>query len=482
MANQEELDLIKSNLGKIRYTFDKNGHLTVSEKSQENITIIAKHFETLRDNFETFVVSANAIMYPEEFIVAISCLPNGKQYILDNIDFIMKKNNYKRDAMAVALGYIEGVEELLLADFQKRFYLFTGQTEQSENLCDDRFFPKWNLRPSYESWLVWKFLNIASKGQNAPQIFQEKKDMFLTPLYAEIMPELVSMLADKPEFHDFIRNNFDRIIQCSKEENIIGIYKTVKDICREQYEQERFTIEQIFDKAMAKIKAEKDTCSQDDYKIMTTQVATTCGRIVGQKKSKEIESIIKVVDKDAKPEICGIGGFSIALKDGGKVFKIGGDRLKHSPFEIPNHPRLLRPIIRKKDVSTLENHPIYFEIQDEVDTNIEVTDEELLEIYKELRVAGLKWCDAKKQNLGRLRADNCGYPIGDGVPSNNQSLGLKGEDSFGSSLKKGDLVIIDLDLIYPLDCIEADFTPSVPDFIREYEAKISKQEQSNETR
>ena len=322
------------------------------------------------------------------------------------------------------------------------------------------------------------FLNKASSGKGAVRVFEENKSIFLNPLYNEIMPNLVDILADKPEFHDFLRNNFDRIIQCSREEHIIKIYKTLKFICPEQYEKECFTIEQIFDQAQAKIEAEKDTYQGDDYYIVSSQVAKTCGRIVGQKKSKDIESMIRVVDKECNPEVCGLGGYSIDLKAGGKVFKVGGDRLHDSKFEIPNHPRLLRPIIRKRDISTLEDHPLYFEIQDEVDTDIEVTDEELLEIYKELRTAGIKWCDAKKKNLGRLRADNCGYPIGDGPPANNQSLGLIGEDCFGSPLKKGDLVIMDLDLLYPIDYKQAQFIPAVPDFIREYENEISKAEKA----
>ena len=294
------------------------------------------------------------------------------------------------------------------------------------------------------------------------------------------MPPIIELLSSRPELHPFIKNNFSQLIKCAKQNDIVKVYKSARFVLPDEYERHRFVIEEIYDKAMEKIENEKSTMYYDDVKTRTNQVSKTCSRIIHQDKSKQLQKFISFVAADTGCKdisIAGLGAYAIAMKVGNLVVKVSSDRGSHSTFEMPYHPRILKPIIRKKDISTDSNQPLYIEVQDEVDTNSRITDEELLQIYKELREANIKGCDLTKFNVGRLKRPNVGYPIGYGPPSNNESLGLCGDDiPIQNVLQVGELVIFDLDYLYSANDEKAQFTQGVPDIIRRYEAKLAKAE------
>ena len=87
------------------------------------------------------------------------------------------------------------------------------------------------------------------------------------------------------------------------------------------------------------------------------------------------------------------GTSSLILKSGDKVVKLGLGRRK---FEVPYHPRIMMPYFRKRyqDGSCIE----VFNYGDT--KSADITDEKLLEIYKELENDGILWGDARKENLG----------------------------------------------------------------------------------
>ena len=94
-----------------------------------------------------------------------------------------------------------------------------------------------------------------------------------------------------------------------------------------------------------------------------------------------------------------------------------------------------------------------------------ITDQKLLEIYKELEDAGIRWEDAKKENLLVLTKDN---EIPDFVQSEDFNLfGFLKDERFPTkkhkALKKGDIVICDLDMLYTLD--EQTYLSGDPDYI-----------------
>ena len=111
-----------------------------------------------------------------------------------------------------------------------------------------------------------------------------------------------------------------------------------------------------------------------------------------------------------------------------------------------------------------------------------ITDEKLLEIYKELEEAGIIWTDAQKANLVELIEDN-------DLPDYNlgKDFNLYGflEDpryptENHKALKKGDIVICDLDDLYLKDDPILEFMyvgmpdPVITKYLEEKEKKKSK--------
>lgn len=482
MTTQEELDLIEKNLGKIRYQQNSKKEKVILEGCQPFVQFISERYDVFRDNFKSFARSVDAITYPDYFIFAVSQIEGGNQLIFDNIDLILKINNFRKNRLVQSLEELSGIEDSLALDFRKRFNLFVHGVEEPERrYCKDKYFnSERDLCNDDVAFRVMTFLRCILKNPNVPQILEENKALFLTPAYKSIMPQIVYLLSQKPELHPFIINNFNQILKCAQEKDIVKLYKSAQFVFPDEYERHKFVIEEIYDRAMAKIEDEKPITHYDDVKTRTNQVLKTCSRIIQQDKSEEIQKLTSFVAADSvqnRVQIVGLGAFSTAIKSGNKIVKVGAERGNNSVFEIPYHPRVLKPIIRKKDVSTDPERPLFIEVQDEVDTNSRITDEELLQVYKELREAGIKWCDAKKDNLGRLKRDNNGYPIGFGPPANNQSLGISGEDiPIHKTLKAGELVVVDLDYLYPADYEHVEFTQGVPDIIRRFEIEFSKQE------
>ena len=167
------------------------------------------------------------------------------------------------------------------------------------------------------------------------------------------------------------------------------------------------------------------------------------------------------------------GVFSEVYQIGNKVFKFG-DKLNQ--YEIPNHRRLLQPIARANYTLKNGNAIACIQVTPAVDTyfsNEEKSDEKLYEIYKELRDDGIIWLDAKWENLGKLLEDNVTRWRGKKVEINPQSVGLD-KKCKGETLKKGDIVIIDLDMLYREE------NPNIPwikmaDKSKEFEEKYFKE-------
>ena len=158
------------------------------------------------------------------------------------------------------------------------------------------------------------------------------------------------------------------------------------------------------------------------------------------------KQIIEHIVGDNEVEFIGSGVRGVTYKAGNKVFKLLQSNRRTA---IPYHPRIMMPQLRKvfDDNSILEVLN-YGNVK-----SPKITDEKLLEIYKELESAGIIWTDAKKDNLVELLEDN-------DLPDYNRGkdFNLYGflEDSrypteHHQALKKGDIVICDLDNLYLKD-------------------------------
>ena len=145
------------------------------------------------------------------------------------------------------------------------------------------------------------------------------------------------------------------------------------------------------------------------------------------------------------------GSSSTVYEIGDKVLKIGAVR---NVYNMPNHPRILQPLIRLNLIDEKWDNTEFacVEIMDKVKRiEYEATHlEQLYQIYKELRDAGIVWTDARPTNLGRLLKRNIPTLNGEEMDVEPNSVGfINGKNE--ETLDEGELVILDTDYIYPVD-------------------------------
>lgn len=157
--------------------------------------------------------------------------------------------------------------------------------------------------------------------------------------------------------------------------------------------------------------------------------------------------IIQDICKNEKKEISATqyikaGSYSAAFSIGDKVIKIGK---KRNTEKFPNNPYIVAPLLRKK--IDIDNQVFYIEVVEKVDTsNKDITEEDMYNLYKNVRDLGLMWNDVAIRNVGRLLKDNIIHWQGNLSPSDKA---LELDNKRGTIiLNKGDLVILDADFIY----------------------------------
>lgn len=295
--------------------------------------------------------------------------------------------------------------------------------------------PKYCLCTSLEQDRYFKIINTFLESDNPEEKFEEYKDFILNPKFNTVIDILIERLSKKTEFHKFLKNNFQQIRNASNINNILRLYNDLKDVIPEEYEKHKFVIEEIHNQAYKKLYNldENGEIAGKDFCSMAQLINITCAKIIIQDKTNEIEEFIKTASEGKSHEIIAMGSNSIVIKSGDKIIKIN-EKERDSDFNIIEHPRLLTPIIRK-NISTDLEEPLYLELQEEVDTS-NITEKDVLEVYKELREAGIKWCDPRIQNLGK---------------------------------QEGELVILDLDYIFREDDPRAKLVGNSSRLVRDYE-------------
>lgn len=154
----------------------------------------------------------------------------------------------------------------------------------------------------------------------------------------------------------------------------------------------------------------------------------------------------------------GFGSTSSIFQIGNKIFKIGSERVT---FNVENNKRFLKPLYRDYVCDDKDNFVFCVEITEAVSTK-DINEQDVYNLYKELRDNGFIWIDYSKDNIGRLVRDNKIYFRNINHVSKNSTNYLTENEEI---LKKNDLVILDNDYIYP----EKDFINfSVYDSMEQY--------------
>lgn len=162
---------------------------------------------------------------------------------------------------------------------------------------------------------------------------------------------------------------------------------------------------------------------------------------------------------------------------GDKVIKLG-DRVTKS---FPNNPYIVAPLLRKE--FKINDEKCFAEVTERVDTNLKASEEELYQLFKNLRNLGLKWTDIKAANVGRLKRKNVIH-WQENLSPTEEVLGL--DTKRGTKiLEEGDLVVLDADFIYDENDLNINYANNRPlydEFEKRYQREkreLKEQEESS---
>ena len=254
------------------------------------------------------------------------------------------------------------------------------------------------------------------------ELFQKDKGIYLPLLYSHIDTVLEHIHGDKLFYlKDIVKDNktvYEYVVDTIK----LGYKKNIKKLIKSMYMRVVITHSYYHDLSYV-----EDDNFQNILEIIYLIIEDVC--------RNEFVDITDV-------HTIGSGSYSSVLLIGSKVVKVGLSRVTPT---FPNNPYVNAMLLRK-EFSINDNESIFVEVNEKVDSNDKVSDEELYQLYKKLRDINLFWLDVAKRNVGRLIKDNQAswrFPL----PLTDEVLGL---ETFrgNETLKKGDIVILDNDVIY----------------------------------
>ena len=224
-----------------------------------------------------------------------------------------------------------------------------------------------------------------------------------------------------------IKNIVDKYINLFKLKSNIDIY--YKD-CLESYND-------IIDVIKTKI-------DEEPKKYLEHYIVSTLDDNYNFWMKDYFDIVFMIIDEVRKNENVGfsdidrisMGGFSSVYNVGNKVIKIG----TRMNYTFTDNPYIVKPLLRRSFGG------IVVEVTEKVDTNIHVDENQLYEMYSNLRDMGLIWTDIKSANIGRLLKDNKYYWNSE---LSDSSKARELNEKVGEvELKKGDLVLLDADWIF----------------------------------
>ncbi len=155
------------------------------------------------------------------------------------------------------------------------------------------------------------------------------------------------------------------------------------------------------------------------------------------------------------------GSYSKVYRLGTKIIKIGNTlRTQNIP---QNCKRFLQPLVRfefdvKRDGEGSFDR-ITFQMMEECDRGT-VSEEDLYNVYRDIRDCGMVWTDCAPRNLGRLRKPNVVYLPSikrkgqDKTGVHHTNVGFAKEPKKLEILPAGEFVVLDLDYVFPEDKVE----------------------------
>ena len=304
---------------------------------------------------------------------------------------------------------------------------------------------------------------VVSKTEGGPHVIANNFDDFFANCL-DGLSKITNPCMETPLGRRKIKDNFDRILTrfCENQWDtpVSGFFEMVRKMenfpeFKEEYDKygylakvyEESSIPPIqFKDPMEVLELAKKGYDFSEANMLSGARFIKDESFVSLLRSPDLEEkmiVLQEISKGNPYRFKSTGSTSLILQTGDKIVKVGAGRRK---FEVPYHPRIMMPYFRKRyqDGSCIE----VFNYGDT--KSAEITDEKLLEIYKELEDAGILWGDARKENLVVLKKDNI---LPDYIASDEFNvLGFLEHPRYPTNnhkpLKKGDIVVCDLDMLY----------------------------------
>lgn len=277
------------------------------------------------------------------------------------------------------------------------------------------------------------------KTPNLQKIVKDNFNKFLIKAGYKVNYFIQEFISISDENRAFIIENMDNIISKELFKNfieVINVLKGLDDDVRKKLNEVISHKQEIFSAGI--VYAYKDLIGITDENVLK------CGKTLSYIFQDVLNSENK---KFSDIEIIGKGHYSIVIRIGEKVVKVGHARYS---YYIPNHKRILQPIMRSNYTED-GNIIACFEVSNKVkmlsDEEIKQKSTSLYRIYKELRDDGIVWTDISWENVGILLGDNKPTLNGHAIDVDKKSEGFI-TDCVDKPLGKNEIVIIDTDYIF----------------------------------
>lgn len=278
-----------------------------------------------------------------------------------------------------------------------------------------------------------KMINKLSKldvgSMNSNSIYDamnpEQKKKYIKLLYENNKPIYIPLDKMSNESLSFVK---EHIIHYLKYSNVFFLKDELKD--------DKKVMSQIIDYLDNNLE-----CTIDSIVAITQPDSQDC---------KEYHTLISLLFEDicrsenvnfSEIEYLSSGAFSTVFTVKNKVIKISKKDRQTKMF--PNNPYIVAPLLRREFI--VDGFKVFIEVTERVKTG-EIKEEELYNLYRNIRNLGLIWGDVASRNAGRLIKDNRIHWVEDISPS-DETLGLE-QSVKDIVLPAGSLVVLDADFIY----------------------------------
>ena len=339
------------------------------------------------------------------------------------------------------------IDNMFLFNYRKRHFQFFKIIKTFKNLP---------INKEQVNVLLNNMLNNSTKAYWEDIYYMIKK------LYPEMIPSMLSSMfknkdnckealsliqKDDNTYISEIYNNIDVILESTNYDELFSL----RDIVKNDKRAYSMVINKIKENTKDNI---KKLIKSNYLKIIALHKEYHNLSYIYSEKFDNILEVIYLIIEDVchneniditEIERVGNGSFSSVILAKDKVIKIG---IPGKTKSFPNNPYINAMLLRKEFPINNEAS-IFVEVSERVDIKSAIDIEELYQLYKKMRNIGLVWLDAAARNAGILLKDNKVSWRFD-LPITDKSLGLdkfRGEEQ----LKKGDIVILDNDLIYDID-------------------------------